>query len=158
MVAAYAMSEDEREVKRREFLRVDTFILAEFNVVNLGREGLTPGEPMAAGRLSQKLSLREGAIVNIGAGGLMLLTNEYVPAGNFLSISFDLPNASVEKALGRVVREERNEEISMGYRYILAIEFAAMDERTRNEIIKYTFDTQRKQRGHSGQGGISKDL
>jgi len=107
--------------ERRRFLRVDDVTEISYSPIE--------EEP-----------LREAKTLDLGGGGIRLISKEEIPPGTTLSLRFDLPSdpPSSISCSGRVAWiEEVTEEGETKYQQ--GITFIDIDEASRQKIIRYTF-------------------
>lgn len=130
----YLLKPEEKQIKRRQlrsYVRVDCEIPVQ--LLHHTSDGSEPGEPAS------------GVIKNLSGGGAAVETLADFEANAMLRLRFTLPGGDRVLAgiIARVVKVIGGEG-GGGKKVIL--EFHGIDETTRNEIIRYTFDVQRKLR------------
>lgn len=99
------------------------------------------------GRNPDGFSEGQAEELNISGSGLCFNTETELSPGMLLEVEFALPllpPAHIH-ALGSVVRAERRGDDTCGPRWSIAVNFVAVSEGDREEIIRYTFIKQRQQ-------------
>ncbi len=135
--------------QRREYYRFNCIL--EMMTKELSREeeelfGKQPDYPVS------KTDMHRGVIVDISGGGLRFVSRQSFQEGKVLYLSFYLPVNGQEKefrltakvVLSREIEQRQNE-------YENRVKFLGIDNTTREEIIKYIFDEDFKNR-KNGKG------
>ncbi len=132
-----------RKFQRREYYRLSCaltvfarYLLEEEQqaIENSQPYTLTPGLPM-----------EQGVIVDISGGGLRFLSEKAFEADSLLYVSYQLPQNGHYKSyemIGRVISARVLENRSGTYEH--RMQYYDVDRRTREEIIKYIFEEERK--------------
>lgn len=135
-----------RKYQRREFYRFSCALemcartLQEEEIQALEKSSdnyiLTPGLP-----------LRQSVIVDISGGGLRFISTQKYEEGSLIYISYHLMKGDKKKkyeVVGKVLsaRELENRPGTWEHR----VQYYDMDQKTREEIIKYIFEEERKSR------------
>jgi len=84
--------------------------------------------------------------LNLSGSGLAFKAQSEIPLGTVMEVEFALPlfpSAHI-RALGEVVRVEKLQADSSNLDWMIGIEFMAINEADREEIIRYTFIRQRQ--------------
>lgn len=109
-----------RYIERRKYKRKDLYCLIRY----------VP--PREDGRNDVVIS----SIRNIGGGGVLFKSSEYMPMGTSLSIAINLfPMGKVINASAKVVRCEKNKKSGQ---YLIGVEFVKISDEDRSAIIGFT--------------------
>ncbi len=123
-----------RRNQLRQFVRVDISLPLKFrllNTVNTEKSEIQRGEVVEA-----KMS-------DISGGGISFLCERSLRAGDLISLGFDLPSAKFVGINGKVLRISLQEG-KMKTFYKHHVQFAGLEPRRRDLIVKYVFDKQRQ--------------
>lgn len=126
----YLLKPEPKDVRRRQmrsYVRVDCEIPVQ--IVPHGEEGAAPA-PV------------EGTIRNISGGGAAVSVQGKIPPESLVRLRFTLPGG--EKALAGIIARVLKTMPEEGGGEKVIFQFEGIDEATRNEIIRYTFEVQRK--------------
>ena len=130
--------------QRREYYRFNC-------IIEMVTKELDKAEAEAFGKhlgyLISETDMKRGVIVDISGGGLRFVSRQPFQEGNILYLRFRLPFNDKEKEfklaarviLSREIEKRQNE-------YENRVKFLYIDNITREEIIKYIFDEERKNR------------
>lgn len=134
-----------RKYQRREYYRFSCAL--EMCARNLQEEELQAVENNLPYALTPGLPLKQSIIVDISGGGLRFLSTQRYEPDSLLYINYYLLKKGVKKMyeiIGRVlsVKEVENRQGTYEHR----VQYYDMDKRTREEIIKYIFEEERKHR------------
>lgn len=102
--------------------------------------------------LIEEAEMARGVIVDISGGGLRFVSRQPYQSGNLLLMEFSLPVMGVEKEFfvaAKVIYSGEIEKRESEYENRVKFEF--ISNTTREEIIKYIFDAERKNR-KNGKG------
>lgn len=120
------------EAQRREFVRAEICVPAEFEVTSAPSGGET-------GRR------RQGVIRSISGGGLLLGTEHELAPGTILELVVRLPDGEPVKAVGEVMRVVVDRNAGPGRQWF-GVGFVSIKERERDRLIGYIFAEQGKAR------------
>ena len=98
------------------------------------------------------MTMREASIVDISGGGLRFVTEERVGTGRFLIVEVELKNiheSAVYYIPTHILASEKSK--AREDRYENRGEFIIRDRRVREEIIRFIFDEERKNRKKDGR-------
>ena len=134
-----------RKYQRREYYRFSCAL--EMCARNLEEEELQALENRMPYSLTPGLPLKQSVIVDISGGGLRFLSTQRYEPDSMLYISYHLLKGDERKkyeVIGKVlsVRELENRPGTWEHR----VQYYDMDVDTREEIIKYIFEEERKSR------------
>ena len=134
-----------RKYQRREYYRFSCAL--EMCARNLQEEELQALENRIPYSLTPGLPLKQSVIVDISGGGLRFLSTQRYEPDSMLYISYHLLKGDERKkyeVIGKVlsVRELENRPGTWEHR----VQYYDMDVETREEIIKYIFEEERKSR------------
>lgn len=134
-----------RKYQRREYYRFSCAL--EMCARNLQEEELQAVENNLPYALTPGLPLKQSIIVDISGGGLRFLSSQRYEPESLLYINYYLLKKGVKKMyeiIGRVLSVKEMENRSGTYEH--RVQYYDMDRRTREEIIKYIFEEERKHR------------
>jgi hypothetical protein len=109
--------------EKREFPRVPMNVNVRYRVLASEEADKALSRTFDADKLLQKFD--EGETVNVSKNGILMYTNEEIPAKSFLVVNIYLtvPGISANcKALAEVIRRERSSDASK-WLYIVALKF-----------------------------------
>ena len=134
-----------RKYQRREYYRFSCAL--EMCARNLQEEELQAVENTLPYTLTPGLPLKQSIIVDISGGGLRFLSSQRYEPESLLFINYDLVVGKQQKAyeiIGKVlsVKELENRKGTFEHR----VQYYGMNRKTREEIIKYIFEEERKNR------------
>lgn len=139
------MTSNLRRYQRREFYRFSCALA--MGARNLEEEEIQAIEASDTYSLTPGLPLRQSVIVDISGGGLRFIsTQEYAPE-SFLYISYNLLKDGETKkyeVVGKVLSAKAVENRPGTWEH--RVQYYDMDSKTREEIIKYIFEEERKSR------------
>ena len=130
--------------QRREYYRFNCVIEMNLKEITLN-EAQTIGKNLS--HLVSDEEMQKGVIVDISGGGLRFLSSKPMKQGSLLYLKFKLPIAGEQKEFTlasklvttKVLEKSQDE-------YENRVKFLFIDNTTREEIIKYIFDEDRKNR------------
>lgn len=124
----------------RKYVRVDVLINADY--WSLDVEKLINPDIETPGRIRFKIN--RGIITNISGGGIILAVTEPLKKDDAIGLRFSLTAGYpvIDNLLGKTVRTTEVKENPGKYKYKTAVEFFSIDEKDREEIIKFVFDRQ----------------
>lgn len=139
------MTSNLRKYQRREYYRFSCAL--EMCARNLQEEEIQAIEESEHYILTPGLPLRQSVIVDISGGGLRFISTQKYDPESFLYISYNLLKNNEQKkyeVVGKVLsaRELENRPGTWEHR----VQYYDMDQKTREEIIKYIFEEERKSR------------
>lgn len=134
-----------RKYQRREYYRFSCAL--EMCARNLEEEEIQAIESRLPYALTPGLPLKQSVIVDISGGGLRFISSQKYEPGSMLYISYHLIKNGERKryeVIGKVlsVRQIENRPGMWEHR----VQYYDMDVETREEIIKYIFEEERKSR------------
>ncbi len=136
-----------RKYQRREYFRFSCVL--EMGSRNLEKEELEALDaiPNATPALENGKTMIHSVIVDISGGGLRFISGEKYEPESFVHCRYTLLNNGEKKqydVVGRVlaVKEMENRKGTFEHR----VQYYNMDSKTREEIIKYIFEEERKSR------------
>ncbi len=132
-----------RKYQRREYYRFSCAL--EMCARNLEEDEIQAIEKRLPYALTSGLPLKQSVIVDISGGGLRFISSQKYEPGNLLYCSYNLIKGKQQKqyeVIGKVlsVREVENRDGFFEHR----VQYYDMDKDTREEIIKYIFEEERK--------------
>lgn len=134
-----------RKYQRREYYRFSCAL--EMYSRNLEEEELQTIEQKLPYSLTPGLPLKQSVIVDISGGGLRFLSSQSYEPGSLLYCSYHLLKGGDRKkyeVVGKVLSVKELENRSGTYEH--RVQYYDMDKDTREEIIKYIFEEERKSR------------
>lgn len=134
-----------RKYQRREYYRFSCAL--EMCARNLQEEELEAVEQNLPYTLTPGLPLKQSIIVDISGGGLRFLSSQRYEPGSMLYITYNLQKGIEKKKyeiIGKVlsVKELENRKGTFEHR----VQYYDMNSKIREEIIKYIFEEERKNR------------
>jgi c-di-GMP-binding flagellar brake protein YcgR len=134
-----------RKYQRREFYRFSCAL--EMCARNLEEEEINAIEEKAPYVLQPNIPLKRSVIVDISGGGLRFMSTQRYEPGSFIYCSYNLIKEHEEKKyeiVGKVLaaRELDNRPGTYEHR----VQYYGLDVNTREEIIKFIFEEERKSR------------
>ncbi len=134
-----------RKYQRREFYRLGCAL--EMNTRSLQEEEVQTIESRQPYTLAKGLPLKQSVIVDISGGGLRFLSTQRYEPGSLIYCSYHLMNGGEHKkyeVISRVISsiELDNRKGTFEHR----VQFYDLDPTVREEIIKYIFDEERRNR------------
>ena len=132
-----------RKYQRREYYRFSCAL--EMCARNLEEDEIQAIEKRLPYALTSGLPLKQSVIVDISGGRLRFISSQKYEPGNLLYCSYNLIKGKQQKqyeVIGKVlsVREVENRDGFFEHR----VQYYDMDKDTREEIIKYIFEEERK--------------
>jgi hypothetical protein len=109
--------------EKREFPRVPMNVNVRYRVLDNEEATRALGRSFDADALLEKFG--EGETVNVSKGGILMYTNEEIPAKSFLAVNMyiTIPGISANcKALAEVIRRDRSNDASK-WLYTVALKF-----------------------------------
>lgn len=135
--------------QRREYYRFNCII--EMEARELSKEEVEAFKE-ADGAVIEEREMNRGVIVDISGGGLRFVSRRLYECGNIILLSFKLPIANREKSFTLAAQVILSKEIeNRRDEYENRVKFVYINNQTREEIIKYIFDEERKNR-KNGKG------
>ncbi len=139
------MTSNLRKYQRREFYRLGCAL--EMNTRNLEKEEVQTIESRMPYTLSKGLPLKQSVIVDISGGGLRFLSTQRYEPGSLIYCSYHLMYNGEHKkyeVISRVISaiELDNRKGTFEHR----VQFYDLDPTIREEIIKYIFEEERRNR------------
>lgn len=135
--------------QRREYYRFNCII--EMEARELSKEEIEAFKE-ADGAVIEEKEMNRGVIVDISGGGLRFVSRRLYECGNIILLSFKLPIANREKSFTLAAQVILSKEIeNRRDEYENRVKFVYINNQTREEIIKYIFDEERKNR-KNGKG------
>lgn len=135
--------------QRREYYRFNCVV--EMTAREMTEQEVDAFEKRITCLISEKDMLR-GVIVDISGGGTRFVSRQKFHEGSLILMNFSLPIADLEKSFllaAKVIFSKEIENRTQEYENRVKFEF--IDNATREEIIKYIFDEERKNR-KNGKG------
>lgn len=132
-----------RKYQRREFYRFSCAL--EMCARNLEKEEIQAIEKRLPYALTSGLPLKQSVIVDISGGGLRFISSQMYEAGNLLYCSYNLIKKNKLKTyevIGKVLSAKEIENRPGFFEH--RVQYYDMDKDTREEIIKYIFEEERK--------------
>ncbi|MBE5873900.1 MAG: flagellar brake protein [Lachnospiraceae bacterium] len=136
---------DLSKYQRREYYRFSCAI--EMQVRALTEEEMRPIENNEPYRIQLGLTMQEGVIVDISGGGIRFMSKERFEAGSLIYCSYPLQIGDTRKqfeVLGKIL-SVKNPENKPGY-LEYRMEYFRLNVNSREEIIRYIFEEERKSR------------
>lgn len=134
-----------RKYQRREYYRFSCAL--EMCARNLEEEELQALETRMPYALTPGLPLKQSVIVDISGGGLRFISSQKYEPESMLYISYHLIKENTRKkyeVIGKVLSVKQMENRSGMWEH--RVQYYDMDVETREEIIKYIFEEERKSR------------
>ena len=136
-----------RKYQRREYYRFSCVL--EMGSRNLEKDELEVLEekPNALPIPEKAIPMKNSVIVDISGGGLRFISNEKYDSDSFIYCSYNLIiNGEKKKyeVVGKVLASKELENRRGTYEH--RVQYYNMDSKTREEIIKYIFEEERKSR------------
>lgn len=135
--------------QRREYYRFNCII--EMETRELSKEEIEAFKE-ADGAVIEEEEMNRGVIVDISGGGLRFVSRRLYECGDIILLCFKLPIANREKPFTLAAQVVLSKEIeNRRDEYENRVKFVYINNQTREEIIKYIFDEERKNR-KNGKG------
>ena len=135
--------------QRREYYRFNCII--EMEARELSKREIEAFKE-ADGAVIEEKEMNRGVIVDISGGGLRFVSRRLYECGDIILLSFKLPIANCEKSFTLAAQVILSKEIeNRRDEYENRVKFVYINNQTREEIIKYIFDEERKNRKY-GKG------
>lgn len=134
-----------RKYQRREYYRFSCAL--EMCARNLEEEELEAVENKLPYTLTPGLPLKQSIIVDISGGGLRFLSSQRYEPGSMLYITYNLQKGYENKKyeiIGKVLSDKELENRKGTYEH--RVQYYDMNSKVREEIIKYIFEEERKNR------------
>ena len=134
-----------RKYQRREFYRFSCAL--EMCARNLEEQEIQALESRVPYALTPGLPMRQSVIVDISGGGLRFISTQKYEPGSLLYISYHLLKSGGRKkyeVVGKVLSAKELEKRQGNWEH--RVQYYDMDTNTREEIIKYIFEEERKSR------------
>lgn len=134
-----------RKYQRREYYRFSCAL--EMCARNLEEEELEAVENKLPYTLTPGLPLKQSIIVDISGGGLRFLSSQRYEPENMLYITYNLLKGAEKKQyeiIGKVLSAKELENRKGTYEH--RVQYYDMNSKVREEIIKYIFEEERKNR------------
>lgn len=121
--------------QRRKYFRLSVNVEVMFCILP------PPAEHRSAAPKSQP-KMEKGTIQDLSAGGCYLVTNAILERADRISLNFTLPNGANFNCInGKIARKGPITNRDLRY---YGLEFTEISEKSRDKIISYIFDIQRK--------------
>ncbi len=140
---------DLRKYQRREYYRFNCVIESTVKTISTDE-----AETICKGldHLVSDANMNAGIIVDISGGGLRFVSKQEYQAGDLVYMKFRLPIGDKKRSFGMAARVVSSKEMPRKTgEQETRVKFLAIDATTREEIIKYIFDEERKIR-KNGKG------
>lgn len=139
------MTSNLRKYQRREFYRLRCAL--EMHARSLEEEEIKSIENKQPYSLSRDLPLKESVIVDISGGGLRFLSTQRFEPGSLMYCSYHLMNGGEHKKYEVVCRVISAIELdNRPGTYEHRVQFYDLDPMVREDIIKYVFEEERRNR------------
>lgn len=143
-ILLFELTTDLRKNQRREFYRFNCII--NMNSRALGEEEV---EAMQSGELTidRGLPLKRNVIVDISGGGMRFVSEEKHEEGTFLYFTYNLFIGGKEKTyelIGKILMVKEIENRRGQYEH--RVQYVNISNKEREEIIRYIFEEERKNR------------
>lgn len=132
--------------QRREFYRLDCALEVKFRVLD-EQEADAAERGLFKPKLIDGASFQTGIVADISGGGMRFTAESRYDAGTLLYCTYNLAIKNIEKPyrlVGRVVRSQELEKRPGVFEN--RIQYVNIDVDDREEIIKYIFEEERRQR------------
>lgn len=138
-----------QKYQRREYYRMPCIIpMTYYEITEENVRNISPERYRMLVELPEiEMTLREASIVDISGGGLRFVTDSYVPLERYIMIEVELKNiheSNVYLLPAHILASEKRS--SRDDRYENRAEFVIRDRKVREEIIRFIFDEERKNR------------
>ena len=144
-ILAVELTSNLRKYQRREFYRFSCVL--EMCARNLEEEEIHAIEEKSPYVLQPNLPIKRSVIVDISGGGLRFISDQKYEPGSLIYCSYNLVKHNTQKryeVVGKVLAVKELENRSGTYEH--RVQYYNMDDKTREEIIKFIFDEERKSR------------
>ncbi|MCR5802046.1 MAG: flagellar brake domain-containing protein [Lachnospiraceae bacterium] len=134
-----------RKYQRREYFRFSCAL--DMNARNLVEEEVRSIEGDDLVNLQPNLPIKRSVIVDISGGGIRFMSDTKYEVGSMVYCSYDLVKGTERKqyeVVGKVLAVTENEKRPGTYEH--RVQYVNMDEYTREEIIRFIFEEERKSR------------
>lgn len=139
------MTSNLRKYQRREYYRFSCAL--EMCSRNLEEEEIRAIEEKSPYSLTPGLPLKRSVIVDISGGGLRFLSGQHYEPGSMIYISYHLAVGGRKKEyelVGKVLSAQELEKKPGSFEH--RVQYVDINEAVRDEIIKYIFEEERKNR------------
>lgn len=136
--------------QRREYYRFNCII--EMEARELSKKEVEAFKEADDAAVIEEKEMSRGVIVDISGGGLRFVSRRLYECGDIILLGFKLPIADHEKPFTLAAQVILSKEIeNRRDEYENRVKFVYINNQTREEIIKYIFDEERKNRKY-GKG------
>lgn len=135
-----------QKMQRREHFRYECRVQIEYRLLGEEEQQMIESGNAYVGDEEQQ-TWKSATMLDLSGGGIRFVTSVHEDKANFMEVRFPIVfkgKSEVIYAYARLLRSQRNENNSMIYDH--HIKFWLMDQGTREKIIRYIFDEQRKNR------------
>ena len=133
-----------RKYQRREFYRFSCAL--EMCARNLEEEEIHALEEKAPYILQPNLPIKRSVIVDISGGGLRFVSDQPYEIGSLIYCSYNLITGKDQKTYELVGKVLAVKQIDNRKAYEHRVQYYNIDENVREEIIKFIFEEERKER------------
>lgn len=136
--------------QRREFFRYPCVLEMGYYTITQEEYQMGSGEAIFIKLREEKISNREyqGTIVDLSGGGIRFYTEQELETGQYVLLEVHLQNESLDKQyyiIGNVISCTRTDR-GIGKQFEARAKFLIRDDNTREEIIRFIFEEERKSR------------
>lgn len=135
-----------QKVQRREYYRLSCHMPIIYRIISDEERKLLE-EDVPYDEEEMILDWQTGEILDLSGGGIRFITSAQLPKHTLLQVRFDISSGDEVEVMyvyARLLRAERNQNNSSIYDN--RIKFWRMDRVTREKIVRFIFETQRKKR------------
>jgi c-di-GMP-binding flagellar brake protein YcgR len=124
-----ALINEIKRIQRRQYYRLSCMLPIEFRLIESdnGREH----------------EFKHALVKNISGGGACIVSNDKMELGQLIECELQLTTKNRIKFLGKIVRVSVNEQKGK-YKHNIGIQFEKIETKSREAIISYTLEEQRK--------------
>jgi len=138
---------DFEKIQRREFFRLDCILNVMYRVIenpdeNMPEKQNIKDKPGGVGTEHPKVKFKKATTKNISGNGICIITSEKIEKNSVVEIILNLHKDLSIHAVCTVVR--RNLLQNRRSHYEVGLQFTNIDDKSKNTLIKYIFEEQRK--------------
>jgi len=123
-------------IQRRRDYRLSCILEIKYREVELDGLKLKP----------KKEEFTSTRTIDISGGGVCIVLNEELSVNTYLECTLNLEDKISVEFIGKIVRTEKNEDDNVYYKYKAGISYQIINNKDRENIVKFIFKEQRKLR------------
>lgn len=136
-----------RKFQRRQYFRLGCSIQVPYKELTVQEIAAIHDDVRVIQDIMEECEFKKGNTLDLSGGGVRFLSEEELERGRYVLIDLSIIKQRDEKSIGvmgKVIASTRKDR--KGSRYEQRIEYVDIDGQTREKIIKYIFEQERKMR------------